>query len=245
MIDISQFSGPLEHCVVNEQKTALVTTKVLSKQNVTSSDNRLLLDSFETEQALSLMLEFAENEGLLLNQSIAVIADDSLGNYESVITGLVEPLRELDYDPEFHFLNCEGGILCNAGMEVVIDALAENPPDVLFPTLNPISLPEFLSQMLQSGIPKPQIIQSAFNYQDDEQSTNHIFNYGGSRVADYYNGAIIFSYPYVEMQRIKEGQFSPFEEMCIDEYLRVSDLDQHIVDKRRTETVLRLSLIHI
>ena len=243
VIDISQFSGPLEHCVVNEQKTALVTTKVLSKQNVTSSDNRLLLDSFETEQALSLMLEFAENEGLLLNQSIAVIADDSLGNYESVITGLVEPLRELDYDPEFHFLNCEGGILCNAGMEVVIDALAENPPDVLFPTLNPISLPEFLSQMLQSGIPKPQIIQSAFNYQDDEQSTNHIFNYGGSRVADYYNGAIIFSYPYVEMQRIREGQFSPFEEMCIDEYLRVSDLDQHIVDKRRTETVLRICSI--
>ena len=127
VIDISQFSGPLEHCVVNEQKTALVTTKVLSKQNVTSSDYRLLLDSFETEQAFSLMLEFAENEGLLLNQSIAVIADDSLGNYESVITGLVEPLRELDYDPEFHFLNCEGGILCNAGMEVVIDALAENP----------------------------------------------------------------------------------------------------------------------
>ncbi|CAI8397831.1 MAG: Uncharacterised protein [Acidimicrobiaceae bacterium] len=65
-------------------------------------------------------------------------------------------------------------------------------------------------------------------------------NYGGSNVADYYDGTIIFSYPYVEIQRIREKQFSPFEKMCIDEYSRVSSLDQHIVEPRRTETVLRI-----
>tara|TARA_B110000014_G_scaffold32477_2_gene20456 strand:+ start:17271 stop:19061 length:1791 start_codon:yes stop_codon:yes gene_type:complete len=243
VIDTSQFSGPLEHCIVNEQKTALITTKVSPRQHSTSSDNRLLSDSFSTEQALSLMLEFAENEGLLTNRSIAVIADDSLDNYESIITGLVEPLRALNYEPEFHFLNCEGGIFCKAGIERTIDALIDNPPDVLFPTLNPFSLPEFLSQMRQSGIPKPQIIQSAFNQQDDEQSTDHIFNYGGSGVADYYDGTIIFSHPYVENQRIKEKQLSPFEEMCVDEYSRVSNLDQHINDERRTETVLEICSI--
>ena len=240
VVDISQFSGPLENCVVDEQKTALLTTKVLSNQNAINSDNRLLLDSFSTEQALSMMLSFAENEGLLVDKSIAIIADDSLGNYESVIKGLVEPLRNLNYDPEFYFLNCEGGIFCNAGMEKTIAALAAKPPDILFPTLNPFSLPELLTQMLQSGIPKPQIIQSAFNYQDDEQSTDHILNYGGSNVADYYDGTIIFSYPYVEIQRVREKQFSPFEKMCIDEYSRVSSLDQHIVEPRRTETVLRI-----
>ena len=163
VVDISRFSGPLENCVVNEQKTALVTTKVLPSQNSIASDNRLLLDSFSTEQAFSLMLMFAEEKGLLTNRSIAIVADDSLGNYESVITGLVEPLRELNYDPEFHFLNCEGGIFCNIGIEKTIDAFIENPPDVLFPTLNPVSLPEFLTQMMSNDIAKPQIIQSAFN----------------------------------------------------------------------------------
>ena len=243
VVDISQFSGPLENCIVNEQKTALVTTKVLPSQNAITSDNRLLIDSFSAEQAFSLMLTFAEKKGLLTNRSIAIIADDSLGNYESVITGLVEPLRELNYDPEFHFLNCEGGIFCNAGIERTIDAFMENPPDVLFPTLNAVSLPEFLTQMIANDIPKPQIIQSAFNQQDDERSTNHIFNYGGSEVADYYNGTIIFSHPYVENQRIFENRFSPFEKMCINEYSRVSDLDQHSIDPRRTETVLKICSI--
>ena len=243
VVDISQFSGPLENCIVNEQKTALVTTKVLPSQNAITSDNRLLIDSFTAEQAFSLMLTFAEKKGLLTNRSIAIIADDSLGNYESVITGLVEPLRELNYEPEFHFLNCEGGIFCNAGIERTIDAFMENPPDVLFPTLNAVSLPEFLTQMIANDIPKPQIIQSAFNQQDDERSTNHIFNYGGSEVADYYNGTIIFSHPYVENQRIFENRFSPFEKMCIKEYSRVSDLDQHSIDPRRTETVLKICSI--
>jgi len=243
VVDISQFSGPLENCIVNEQKTALVTTKVLPSQNAITSDNRLLIDSFSAEQAFSLMLTFAEKKGLLTNRSIAIVADDSLGNYESVITGLVEPLRKLNYDPEFHFLNCEGGIFCNAGIERTIDAFMENPPDVLFPTLNAVSLPEFLTQMIANDIPKPQIIQSAFNQQDDERSTNHIFNYGGSEVADYYNGTIIFSHPYVENQRIFENRFSPFEKMCIKEYSRVSDLDQHSIDPRRTETVLKICSI--
>ncbi|MDP6964851.1 MAG: LysM domain-containing protein [Acidimicrobiales bacterium] len=243
VIDISQFSGPLENCIVNEQRTALVTTKVSSVQNVISSDNRLLIDSFSAEQALSLMLMFAEEKGLLTNQSIAIVADDSLGNFESVITGLLEPLRELNYDPEFHFLNCEGGIFCNIGMERTIDAFIENPPDVLFPALNPVSLPELLTQMISNAIPKPQIIQSAFNQQDDERSTNHIFNYGGSEVANYYDGTIIFSQPYVENQRIFESQFSPFEEMCIEEYSRVSDLDQHLIDPRRTEAIFKICSI--
>ena len=243
VVDISQFSGPLENCIANEQKTALVTTKFLPNQNAITSDNRLLIDSFSAEQAFSLMLTFAEKKGLLTNRSIAIVADDSLGNYESVIRGLVEPLRELNYDPEFHFLNCEGGIFCNAGIERTIDAFMENPPDVLFPTLNAVSLPEFLTQMIANDIPKPQIIQSAFNQQDDERSTNHIFNYGGSEVADYYNGTIIFSHPYVENQRIFENRFSPFEKMCIKEYSRVSDLDQHSIDPRRTETVLKICSI--
>jgi LysM repeat protein len=243
VVDISQFSGPLENCIVNEQKTALVTTKVLPSQIAISSNNRLLIDSFSAEQAFSLMLMSAEEKGLLTNQSIAIVADDSLGNYESVITGLVEPLRELNYDPEFHFLNCEGAIFCNIEIERTINAFKDNPPDVLFPTLNPISLPELLTQMISNDVPKPQIIQSAFNQQDDEQSTNHIFNYGGSKVADYYNGTIIFSHPYVENQRIFESQLSPFEEMCIKEYSRVSDLDQHSIDPRRTETILKICSI--
>ena len=243
VVDISQFSGPLENCIVNEQKTALVTTKVLPNQNTITSDNRLLIDSFSAEQAFSLMLMSAEKKGLLTNRSIAIVADDSLGDYESVITGLVEPLRELNYDPQFHFLNCEGGIFCNVGIKRTIDAFIENPPDVLFPTLNAVSLPELLAQMISNDIPKPQIIQSAFNQQDDERSTNHIFNYGGSEVADYYNGTTIFSHPYVENQRIFEGQFSPFEEMCIKEYSRVSNLDQHSIDPRKTETVLKICSI--
>jgi len=243
VVDISQFSGPLEDCVVNEQKTALITTKVSSNRNVTSSDNRLLIDSFSSEQALSLMLLLAEEQGLLTDKSIAVVADDSLGNYESVITGLVEPLRELNYKAEFHLINCEGGIFCNTGIDRVIDSFLENPPDVVFPTLNPFSLPELLTQMISNGVQKPQIIQSAFNHQDDEQSTNHIFNYGGRQASEYYDGTIIFSYPYVENQRIFEGQFSPFEEMCIEEYLRVSDLDQHLVEARRSKMVLKICSI--
>ena len=243
VIDISQFSGPLENCIVNEQKTALVTTKVSSDQNAISSDNRLLIDSFTAKQAFSLMLMFAEEKGLLTNRSIAIVADDSFGNFESVVTELLEPLRELNYDPEFHFLNCEGGIFCNIGIEKTIDAFIENPPDVLFPTLNPVSLPELLTQMISNAIPKPQIIQSGFNQQDDERSTNHIFNYGGSEVASYYDGTIIFSHPYVVNQRIFESQFSPFEEMCIEEYSRVSDLDQHLIDPRRSETVFKICSI--
>ena len=243
VIDISQFSGPLENCIVNEQKTALVSTKVSSDQNAISSDNRLLIDSFTAKQAFSLMLMFAEEKGLLTNRSIAIVADDSFGNFESVVTELLEPLRELNYDPEFHFLNCEGGIFCNIGIEKTIDAFIENPPDVLFPTLNPVSLPELLTQMISNAIPKPQIIQSGFNQQDDERSTNHIFNYGGSEVASYYDGTIIFSHPYVVNQRIFESQFSPFEEMCIEEYSRVSDLDQHLIDPRRSETVFKICSI--
>ena len=243
VIDISQFSGPLENCIVNEQKTALVSTKVSSDQNAISSDNRLLIDSFSAKQAFSLMVMFAEEKGLLTNRSIAIVADDSLGNFESVVTELLEPLRELNYDPEFHFLNCEGGIFCNIGIEKTIDAFIENPPDILFPTLNPVSLPELLTQMTSNAIPKPQIIQSAFNQQDDERSTNHIFNYGGSEVASYYDGTIIFSHPYVVNQRIFESQFSPFEEMCIEEYSRVSDLDQHLIDPRRSETVFKICSI--
>ncbi|MAT63953.1 MAG: hypothetical protein CL881_09175 [Dehalococcoidia bacterium] len=243
VVDISQFSGPLEDCVVNEQKTALITTKVSSNRNVTASDNRLMIDSFSSEQALSLMLLLAEEQGLLTDKSIAVVGDDSLGNYESVITGLVEPLRELNYKAEFHLINCEGGIFCNTGIDRVIDSFLENPPDVLFPVLNPFSLPELLTQMISNGVRKPQIIQSAFNHQDDEQSTNHIFNYGGRQASEYYDGTIIFSHPSVENQRIFEGQFSPFEEMCIEEYSRVSDLDQHLVEPRRSKMILKICSI--
>ena len=240
VVDISGFSGSLEKCVVDENKTALISSKVLPSKYFGNSDGRLLLDNFSAEQAFSLMLDFSEENNLLSDKSIAIVADDTLEEFESVFTGLVEPLRKLNYNPSVYLLSCEGGIFCNAGIEKTIEGLTEKPPDVLFPLLNPISLPELLTQMIQNDLPKPQIIQSGFNQQDDEIATNHIFNYGGAEVANYYNGSLIISHPYVEDQRVNDGVFSDFEDMCLTEYSRISNLDQHTIDYRRTKTILRV-----
>ncbi|MCH2622568.1 MAG: hypothetical protein MKZ66_04930, partial [Acidimicrobiales bacterium] len=94
--------------------------------------------------------------------------------------------------------------------------------DVVFPTLNLVSLPELVVAMVASGAPKPLIVQSAFNQHGTDGAAELVLRYGGSEAARFYDGAIFVGHLDTGRHRLGGYSLQSFDEMCNDEYSRVT-----------------------
>ena len=222
VLNASGLAGTASHCITVDNQTAFVSSDPQPASITAAADGRLLSETFGAEQALELMVATVDQAGLLDGQNIVVIAPDTPTQAQSVEVGLTDTLRRLGHNPTVHLIGCEGTVWCRTGLAAAVARMAEQDVDVVFPTLNLVSLPELVVAMVASGAPKPLIVQSAFNQQGTDGAAELVLRYGGSEAARFYDGAIFVGHLDTGLHRLDGYSLRAFDEMCNDEYSRVT-----------------------
>jgi len=223
VLNASGLAGTASHCITVDNQTAFVSSDPQPSSIVAAADGRLLSDTFGAEQAMELMVTTVDQAGLLDGQNIVVIAPDTPTQAQSVEIGLTDTLRRLGHNPAVHLIGCEGTVWCRTGLEAAVSRMAEQGVDVVFPTLNLVSLPELVVAMVASGVPKPLIVQSAFNQHGTDGAAELVLRYGGSEAARFYDGAVFVGHLDTGRHRLGGYSLQSFDEMCNDEYSRVTE----------------------
>ena len=222
VLNASGLVGTASYCITVDNQTAFVSSDPQPSSTAAAADGRLLSDTFGAEQAMELMVTTVDQAGLLDGQNIVVIAPDTPTQAQSVEVGLTDTLRRLGHSPAVHLIGCEGTVWCRTGLETAVARMAAQGVDVVFPTLNLVSLPELVVAMVASGAPKPLIVQSAFNQHGTDGAAELVLRYGGPEAARFYDGAVFVSHLDTGRHRLGGYSLQAFDEMCNDEYSRVT-----------------------
>src|SRR4029077_5069218 len=110
--------------------------------------------------------------------------------------GLLDTLNELGIEPtRVDAIGCGGGNNCKDGVIEAVRGMIDDGVDVMFPLLNVISLPGYLSEMTTQGV-KPGDIQfynTDYNAQSGDLASSKVVAFGGAEAGALYNKAEIIS----------------------------------------------------
>ena len=127
-----------------------------------------------------------------------------------------------------------------------VQRLAEEGVDVLFPTLNAVSLPAYITEMVTQGFAPGdvQFFNSDFNSQGNEVVGNLIVTFGGPAAGELYDGAVLLVKDDAGRFRDPAWEPSPFGEMCMREYRENSPLGEDY-DPRDPEETNKYGLLSL
>ena len=133
-------------------------------------------------------------------------------------TSLLDELREGGVDVAvFEVIDCAGGNICLSGASDAVQRMISEGVDTVFPTLNAISLPSFISEMHAQGFRRGdiRIFNSDFNSQGNELVASKVADFGGESAGKLYNGTLMLVSGDVGNFRKPEFAPAPFDEMCM------------------------------
>ena len=109
-----------------------------------------------------------------------------------------------------------------------VQRMVEEGVDVLFPTLNAVSLPAYITEMVAQGFAPGdvQIYNSDFNSQGNEVVADLILIFGGTAAGELYDGTVLLVT--TDQGRFRDPDWEPsaFGEMCMREYRENSPLGE-------------------
>ena len=222
VLNSTGFQGSANLCLVEEHYAAFISTQSQVAEWVERGEDRLIVLSPTQEENLQFLTSALIEDGALDGKTIAVVAPNTPGQAESTEGGLVTPLRDGGFNvPVFDILDCAGGPTCTGGMAESVGNLIDENVEVLFMTLNVISAPQYVREMVNQGFEPGDITfyNSDYNSQAGNLVTSKIVQFGGPEAGNLYNGtlivddsdpAIILDPDYVE---------PPFNKMCHDTYV--------------------------
>ena len=221
VLGTSGFPGSGALCIVEDQETALLTGSTMPEEFMRRGEDRLIsLDPTAEDQLRWLALDLIQR-GDLDGRTVGVAVPDTPGEFEPIETGLVDVLEANGVEVAvFDQIGCQGGSFCNVGMQETVQRMLARGVDVVFNLLNAVSLPGFVTEMVNQGF-EPGDVQfygSEFNSSGVEIVASKVVAFGGEASGRLYNGTIVQSVLDTGSYRFEDYQLRPFNEMCNDTY---------------------------
>ena len=221
VLGTSGFPGSGALCVVDAHETALITGSTMPEEFMRRGEDRLIsLDPTAEDQLTWLALDLIQ-QGELDGRTVGVAAPDTPGDFEPIEAGLVDVLEANGVEVAvFDQIGCQGGSFCTVGVQETVQRMLASGVDVVFNMLNAVSLPGFVTEMVNQGYEpgEVQFYGSEFNSAGVEIVASKVVAFGGEASGRLYNGAVIQSVLDTGSYRFDDYQLRPFNEMCNDTY---------------------------
>ncbi len=215
--------GTATLCVAEEHDTAIVTTLGVDEEFMERSRGNLITMDLTLNDSLRQMVRRIDTDGALDGRTIGVVGGDTPGELAAVDSGLITTLRAAGHDVAVHdTIGCGGGTSCTVGLQESVANMRQAGVDVLFPTLNPLSLPGYIAEMVTQGFTPGdvQFYNSAFNAQSSEVVSSKVKAFGGEAAGALYDGAVVVDFAPTNNQFVTDWAVPPFTELCNETYAR-------------------------
>ena len=229
VMNATTFAGTAQLCITEEHDSVLVGHEALPEEYVRRGGGRLVSTATTLEEILSALAKYVIDTGALEGRRAAIVAPNTPGEAEAVEGSLLAVLEAAGVDVRtFDVIDCRGTSICTGGMAESVQRLIEEGVDVLFPTLNAISLPAYINEMVTQGFAPGdvQFYNSDFNSQGNEVVAGLIVAFGGPAAAELYDGTVLLVN--TDQGRFRDPDWNPgaFDEMCMREYRENSPLGE-------------------
>lgn len=223
VLNSTGFSGPANLCFAEQDpKAAFVSSQSLPLEYLERGEDRLVTLALAAEESLQFLAQAVLAEGLLEGKTVGVIGSDLPGEGGSVVERFVSDLRDAGVNVAvYDTIGCAGGLMCTGGTTESVSSLIEKNVDVLFPTLNTLSLPNYIGEMVRQGFEPGDITfyNSNFASQARDIVASKIVQFGGEDAGRLYDGTVIIDE--ADTGARLEDDYAPikFNQMCYDTYL--------------------------
>lgn len=207
-------------CVTEEHATPLITTQGLPQEFYERSNGLLMTMDLPQVTAMRNLVLLAEAEGLLEGKTIGLVSPDTPGIADE-FSVIGDVLAELGYEVAVSDqIGCGGGTQCGEGLQDSVARMKAAGVDALFPGLNILSLPGYVSEMVTQGFATGdvQFFNSSVNSQNGDLVSSKVRAFGGEAAAELYNGAFIVDAAYTGFHQTEGAFIPPFNQMCMDAY---------------------------
>lgn len=218
LLNTTSFQGTGVLCVVEEHDAALIGSLPFPEEYMRRGGGKLVSLSASEDSYLRELARYLIRAGELDDSKVAVIAPNTPGQEEAVRTSLLNELRAGGVDVAvFEIIDCAGGNICLSGVSDAVQRMISEGVDTVFPTLNAISLPSFVSEMHAQGFRLGDIrfFNSDFNSQGNELVASKVADFGGDAAGKLYNGTLMLVSGDGGSFRKPEFTPAPFDEMCM------------------------------
>ncbi len=223
VINTTGFQGSAGVCLAEE--SIFISTQGQPEEAMEAGNGNLISLSVTLDESLEYMAQFVLDSGVLEGKTIGIVVSDTPGHPETVEI-FKDTLEDNGVNVAvFDIIGCEGGTSCNIGVADSVTRLIDEGVDVLFPTLNVVSLPGYIREMSTQGI-EPGDIQfynSDFNSQAGDLVSSKVVQFGGEDSGDLYNGALIIDDARTGAFREAGFEETPFNKMCAETYYSISE----------------------
>ncbi len=221
VMNTTGFQGTAVLCLVEEHQTIFLTTQGVNGEWTERGEGRLVSVSLTLEESLIFLGQALIESGELEGKTIGVVMPDTPGQPEAMRDGLIEPLKAAGFNVAVEsVIGCEGGTSCGGGVQESVTDLLDNGVDVLFPGLNVVSLPGYISEMVAQGFQPGdvQFYNSDFNSHAGDLVSSKVVAFGGEEAGNLYNGTIIVDNADTGFIRRPDAELSPLNTMCMRVY---------------------------
>ena len=220
-LNTTSFQGSALLCIAEEHDAAFIGNQALPEEYVRRGEGRMLTMATTLEGNLRALAGYLVAAGALEGRRVGVVAPNTPGEAEATEAALVATLEGAGVDVAvFDVLDCAGTSVCVGGMAESVQRMIEERVDVLFPTLNAISLPSYVTEMLAQGFGPGdvQFYNSDFNSHGNEVVAGLVVTFGGDPAGALYDGAVLLVHADAGRFREPDHREAAFDEMCMREY---------------------------
>jgi hypothetical protein len=239
-VNSTSFQGTAMLCVTEEHDSALIGHQALPAEYVRRGGGRLLTTATTVEANLRALAEYAISTGALEGRRVGVVAPNTPGEAEATEASLVATLEAAGVDVRvFDVLDCAGTSICIGGMAESVQRVISEGVDVLFPTVNAITLPAYITEMATQGFEPGDVrfYNSDFNSHGNEIVSSLIVTFGGEAAGALYDGTVLLVHGDSGRYRLTEyPAATPFDEMCMREYAENSAFGEYYDPRDPDET---------
>ena len=223
VLNSTGFSGTANLCFAEQDpKVAFVSSQNMPLEYLERGEGRLIALSLALEESLQFLAQAVIAEGLLEGKTVGVLGTDLPGEGGEAVSNFVSLLRDADVNVAvYDTIGCAGGLMCTDGTIESVSKLIEENVDVLFPTLNTLSLPNYIGEMVRQGFEPGDITfyNSNASSQARDIVASKIVQFGGEDAGRLYDGTVIIDE--ADTGARLEDDYAPikFNQMCYDTYL--------------------------
>jgi len=240
LLNSTSFQGTAQLCVTEEHDSILITHQALPEEYVRRGGGRLLTTATTLEANLRALVGYLIDSGALDGAGVGVVASNTPGEAEATEAGLVAELEAAGVDVRvFDVLDCAGTPVCTGGMAGSVQRLIEERVDVLFPTVNAITLPAYITEMVTQGFEPGDVrfFNSDFNNHGNEIVSGLNVTFGGEAAGALYDGTVLLVHGDSGRYRLTDFPAStPFDDMCMREYAENSAVGEYYDPRDPDET---------